>query len=277
MSNHLREGVEIKVEEIPAIYQNDLKATQTHYDRYTFDLDTEERAKTKMEKALLGKFLRHSGLSEGEAIADIGCGAGVISSLVKKRYGVAPIGLDLSYVSAQRAKERGVQAVQGSNLSLPFRGEFADFIISNGVIQMTPDPYRSFAELGRILKPGGRLFLSIYNKRSLYYFIYTWLGGPCRLVRAMGGEWMVRNVLFPLFYVPLLLGNLLILGAARRIPSPMAWNLFNDQLMAPQARFYTFEDIDDWARTQGLKCLEKRTESMGFMLSFIFEKLQPGA
>ncbi len=272
MSNRLREDLELKVEEIPAIYRRDLVATQTHYDRYNFDLDTEERAKTKMDKALLGHFLRQSGLSEGDTVVDVGCGAGVISSLVRKRYGVTPIGLDLSLVSAQRAKEKGVQSVQGSNLSLPFRDGFTDFVISNGVIQMTPDPHRSFAELCRILKPGGRLFLSIYNKLSLYYIIYTVLGAPCRLARAVGGEWIVRNVLFPLFYLPLLLGNLLILGAARRIPTPMAWNLFNDQLMAPQARFYTFKDVDEWARAQGLKCLEKRTESVGFMLSFIFQK-----
>jgi ubiquinone/menaquinone biosynthesis C-methylase UbiE len=273
MSNRLREGLEMKVEDIPAIYQKDLAATQTHYDRYTFDLDTEERAKTKMEKALLGQFLRQSELGAEDTIVDIGCGAGVISSLVKKRYGVTPIGLDLSFVSAQRAKERGIQIVQGSNLSLPFQDGFTDFIISNGVIQMTPDPYQSFAELCRILKPGGRLFLSIYNKKSLYYIIYNGLGAPCRLVRAMGGEWIVRHILFPLFYLPLLLGNLLILGAARRIPTPMAWNLFNDQLMAPQAKFYTFKNVEVWARAQGLKCLAKRTESVGFMLSFIFQKL----
>lgn len=228
-----------------------------------------------MEKALLGKFLHERAERRG-TISDVGCGAGVISSLVKKRYGVTPIGLDLSFVSVRRAKEKGISVLQGSNLSLPFQDGFAQFIISNGVTQHTPDPCQSFAELCRILKPGGRLFLSIYNKMSLYYIIYNGLGALCRQIRARGGEWIVRHVFFPMFYLPLHLGNLLILGATQRIPTQMAWNVFNDQIMAPQAAFYTFKDVEGWARAQGLECLERRTETAGFMLSFIFEKPQPG-
>ncbi|MFB0546103.1 MAG: class I SAM-dependent methyltransferase, partial [Anaerolineae bacterium] len=185
-------------------------ATQKHYDLYSFDLDTDGRAKTKMERALLGKFLRESDLGQGHIVTDIGCGAGVISSLVKRFYGVTPIGLDLSFASLRRAKKEGIHVVQGSNLNLPFRDNLADLIISNGVIQHTPDAHRSFTELCRILKPGGKLFLSLYNRRSPYYIIYTWLGFPCRVIRAKGIEWLIRFVFFPLFYLPLTLGNLLI-------------------------------------------------------------------
>lgn len=247
-------------------------ATQKHYDAYTFDFNTEERARTKLKKALLGEFLSRNNPQPGEVIADIGCGAGIISSLVKEVYGVTPIGLDLSFVSAKKAYQKGIPTVQGSNLALPFPDGCVDLIISNGVIQMTPDPRRSFNELCRILKPGGKLFLSIYNKWSLYYLIYKWLGWPWRKAREAGLEWLIRFVAFPSFYLPLLLGNLMILGSKRRIPTPMAWHLFNDQIMAPQAAFFTFSEIESWAREQGVVCLEKRKESLGFMLSFIFSK-----
>lgn len=246
--------------------------TRKHYDSYTFDFNTEERAQTKMEKALLGKFLRQNAPKPGDVLTDIGCGAGIISSLVKRTYGVAPIGLDLSFVSAKKARQNGTPTVQGSNLDLPFRDGCADLIISNGVIQMTPDPRRSFNELCRILKPGGKLFLSMYNKLSLYYIIYNWFGWPWRKAREAGLEWLIRFVAFPLFYLPLALGNILILGSARRIPGKMAWHLFNDQIMAPQAAFYTFSEIESWAKNQGVVCLEKKKESFGFMLSFIFFK-----
>jgi SAM-dependent methyltransferase len=118
-------------------------------------------------------------LKQGEWVLDAGCGNGRFLEIATR--GQAEIvGVDLSHaVDAARdiMKDRkNLHLVQASILNLPFRTNVFDKCYCIGVIQHTPDPEGVIRELPRILKPGGQLALTIYEKRrfTMLYSKY-WL------------------------------------------------------------------------------------------------------
>jgi len=151
--------------------------------------------------------------------------------------------------------------VQGDNLRLPFRSGCADLVISNGVIHHTPDPRAAFGELARVLRPGGTLVVSVYDRRSWYRPVYRYAGGLVRGLRRAIGDRGLRLTVFPLFHAGLLV--FLSLATRRRLFLPVAtsWHLFHDQLTTPRASFHDFEEIARWAREAGLECVEQRREA----------------
>jgi arsenite methyltransferase len=105
-------------------------------------------------------------LAPGEHVLDIGCGAGT-DTLVAAQM-VAPAGrvtgIDMTPEMLSRARaaaaEMGatnVDFVEGDVEQLPFPAESFDVAISNGVIDLIPDKDAVFAEIFRVLRPGGRL------------------------------------------------------------------------------------------------------------------------
>lgn len=73
------------------------------------------------------------------------------------------IGIDMTEAMADRTRTGAcaigldnVEVRLGDALSLPVESESADFVISNGVLNLTPDKQEAFGEVFRILKPGGR-------------------------------------------------------------------------------------------------------------------------
>jgi len=105
-------------------------------------------------------------LGEGSNVVDIGCGAGIDSLIAGRLVGPKGrvIGIDMTPAMLEKARrsarEAGMDHVEfreGYAESLPVPDGWADVVISNGVINLCPDKAAVFAELYRILKPGGRL------------------------------------------------------------------------------------------------------------------------
>jgi SAM-dependent methyltransferase len=105
-------------------------------------------------------------LGEGSYVVDIGCGAGIDSLIAGRLVGSKGrvIGIDMTAAMLEKARrsasEAGMDHVEfreGYAESLPLPDGWADVIISNGVINLCPDKGAVFAELYRVLKPGGRL------------------------------------------------------------------------------------------------------------------------
>jgi len=103
-------------------------------------------------------------LSTGATVVDIGCGAGMDLLLAARSVGPhgRAIGIDMTEAMAERARagarSSGVENVEvrlGDALSLPVESESIDFVISNGVLNLTPDKRAAFGEVFRILRPGG--------------------------------------------------------------------------------------------------------------------------
>lgn len=105
-------------------------------------------------------------INSGEIVVDIGCGAGIDSFVAAKKVGSngKVIGIDMTDAMLTKARKAGeesgfdqVEFRKGHAESLPIENGWADVVISNGVINLTPDKKATFREMARILKPNGRL------------------------------------------------------------------------------------------------------------------------
>jgi SAM-dependent methyltransferase len=105
-------------------------------------------------------------LKPGERVLDLGSGAGTDSLVAAQMVGesgrVTGIDMTPEMLSAARAAaaELGVtnvEFVEGEAERLPFAEESFDVVISNGVIDLIPEKDAVFAELFRVLSPGGRI------------------------------------------------------------------------------------------------------------------------
>jgi len=105
-------------------------------------------------------------LAAGERVLDLGSGAGTDSLVAVQMVGPAGhvTGIDMTPEMLARARgaaaEMGagnVQFVEGEAERLPFADASFDVVVSNGVIDLIPDKDAAFAELSRVLAPGGRM------------------------------------------------------------------------------------------------------------------------
>jgi ubiquinone/menaquinone biosynthesis C-methylase UbiE len=109
-------------------------------------------------------------IEPGETVLDVGCGAGMDLLLAAKRVGLRgkAIGVDMTLAMCERARAgavetgvwQNVDVRAGSAEELPVEDESIDVVMSNGVINLSPDKTRAFQEILRVLRPGGRLYLA---------------------------------------------------------------------------------------------------------------------
>lgn len=105
-------------------------------------------------------------LSE-KLVLDAGCGNGALAGLVAED-GVEVVAFDYSDVIVRTEARRRrnphasrVHYVQADAQYPPFAADTFDAVYSDGVIHLTENPRASFARLSRVVKPGGRFFVSV--------------------------------------------------------------------------------------------------------------------
>jgi arsenite methyltransferase len=105
-------------------------------------------------------------LAPGETVVDLGSGSGFDAMLAAQQVGQSGrvMGVDMTPAMLEKARDnarhmglRHATFHEGYIEELPIDSESVDVVISNGVINLSPDKERVFAEIFRVLKPGGRI------------------------------------------------------------------------------------------------------------------------
>ena len=108
-------------------------------------------------------------LQPDESVVDLGSGSGMDVFFAATQVGASARVIGVDFTSEQLAKARLLAAEHGSHRvefregrieRLPVEAESADCVISNGVINLSPEKERVFAEAARVLRPGGRLAIA---------------------------------------------------------------------------------------------------------------------
>ena len=116
-----------------------------------------------------GNPLAFSAVSEGDVVLDLGSGAGIDLLLAAGRLGPSGrvIGVDMTDAMIDKARHNieraglsNVEVRKGLIEALPVDDASVDHVISNCVINLSPDKPAVFREIARVLKPGGRMRVS---------------------------------------------------------------------------------------------------------------------
>jgi arsenite methyltransferase len=117
----------------------------------------------------VGYYFDLAAIKPGEMIVDLGSGSGMDSFLAARQTGEAGRVVGIDMTEAQLAKARRLATEQGfANVEfveahieqLPLEEGSADVVISNGVINLSPDKTKVFAEAARVLRSGGRVVIA---------------------------------------------------------------------------------------------------------------------
>jgi SAM-dependent methyltransferase len=225
--------------------------TQELYNRHRFGEFCYGRQRDQYNRPLL-EFLR---LVPAEStVFDIGCGAGYwLETAV--RLGVAPgrlIAVDFAQGNLTPLKAKGFKAVCGDVMSLPFESHVADVTVCNGVIHHTPAPEDAFRELLRITRPGGLIFLGVYNRWNPYFYVVHRAMAP---VRYAYWNWS-RRVLDVLYSVArFLFQPLARLFTGSLLDERSGKTMLADQVMNPYAHLFSKRTVRRYAAMYGCSVL----------------------
>lgn len=116
-----------------------------------------------------GDPLAFADIQPGQTVLDLGSGAGIDLLLAAGKVGPTGkvIGIDLSEIMIERARANAIKAGfdnielrHGAIEDLPVDSGSTDWVISNCVINLSPDKARVFREIHRVLRAGGRMLIS---------------------------------------------------------------------------------------------------------------------
>ena len=117
----------------------------------------------------VGYYFDLAGIKPDEVIVDLGSGSGMDSFLAARQTGAGGrvVGIDMTDAQLDKASRlandhgiANVEFVKAYIEHLPLENESADVVISNGVINLSPDKAKVFAEAARVLRAGGRLAIA---------------------------------------------------------------------------------------------------------------------
>lgn len=204
-------------------------------------------------------------------IFDMGCGEGYWFELyMSMGYGKDRIvGVDISKTAIDQLKSEGFHVQVGDVLNLEFDDNIANATVCSGVIVCTTDPFKAFSEIVRITKPGGYMYLSVYNFWNPYFWIVHKATWPIRYF-----YWNVNKKILNCVY-----------PIAKSIFQPIAYfafgkfldeetgkTLFMDQVMTPKAELFTKRKIQGYADLCNIKILEMKYHKRFMMIYAIMKK-----
>jgi SAM-dependent methyltransferase len=231
-------------------------------------------------------FLNRTGLCpssmEEKRILDAGCGMGRYLRIAAESRATLIVGMDLSLaVTAAReltASLAQVGIVRGDLLNPPFASATFDHIYSLGVIDHTPDPRAALHALAKLLKPGGRIVVWVYEReRPIVEWIMNFqraistrlplgmLERLCRIAAPVGG--VKRRLMSSRYWIVQRLGvalHLLTIGVSMH-PEPEVRACDTLDWYAPRyLSRHTCDEVASWFADAGLTDLADLSSSQVF-------------
>jgi SAM-dependent methyltransferase len=229
----------------------------------------------------------------GKSVVEFGSGAGRFVDVVSRRGAGLVIGLDATDAVDAAQESLGdrdnVLFVQGDIFRAPLRAGAFDFGYSIGVLHHTPDPEESFRILTRMLRPGGRVGLSLYeislyarpNRNSLkvatmdlLWSLNLW---RCELFRAVTTRvpqsWFLaycKSVVPVLHYlnkIPVLRYLRYLLPSTCYRHLPVIWSMVDthDTYATKIVHQYRGKDVFQWFLREGLGDIILRNSRAGWV------------
>jgi malonyl-CoA O-methyltransferase len=161
-----------------ALFSLDRRAVVAAFDRASASYDAAAALQERVRNELLGR-LDELKITP-QAILDLGAGTGHATRALKRRYPKAlTVAVDIAPGMLARAKAqsrwlRRFERVRADAYALPFRAASFDLVFSSLMLQWCDDLDSAFAELARVLKPGGLLLFSTFGPGTLAELRDSW-------------------------------------------------------------------------------------------------------
>jgi arsenite methyltransferase len=113
--------------------------------------------------------VEHARLAAGQTVLDLGSGAGLDAFVARRLVGETGrvLGIDFTPEMVEKARKNAfrlgyanVEFLEGSIEEMPIDDTSVDVVISNCVLNLVPDKARAFAEMARVIRPGGHFCVS---------------------------------------------------------------------------------------------------------------------
>lgn len=127
-----------------------------------------------------GNPVAFSSVQPGQTVLDLGCGAGLDLLIAAEKVGPSGtvIGVDMTDAMLEKATAniqasglKNIQVRKGYVETLPIEADSVDWVISNCVINLSPEKHKVFAEIARVLKPGGHMIVSDMVAANLPWWV----------------------------------------------------------------------------------------------------------
>lgn len=154
------------------------KTNQSYYDEYSNWYENERHQGyhamiDELESDLLKGFIA------GKECLEVGCGTGLIMKRIEPMAKRA-VGIDISPGMLEKARERGLDVIEGCATNLPFEDNSFDVVYSFKVLAHVEDIADALAEMARVTRPGGKLIMEFYNPYSLRFLVKS-VAGPQKI------------------------------------------------------------------------------------------------
>src|SRR5271165_5281645 len=136
------------------------------------DLDSSLSLREKATRGVFARLLDEQ-IPFGSRVLEVGCGTGQLSNFLGLTWGRTVFAADACLNSLKLAERfrkanqiKSVAFLQMNLFQPVFRPDTFDFVICNGVLHHTSDPFLGFQTIAKLVKPGGVILIGLYNKYS---------------------------------------------------------------------------------------------------------------